>query len=67
MIRADQIPPEVKRAMRVAWAQRNNGDAPEKMMADLAVAAINAWPGGHSFTMVPRIVLPLTTQESSDE
>lgn len=44
MIRADQIPPEVKRAMRVAWARRNNGDAPEKVMTDLAVAALSAWP-----------------------
>lgn len=45
MLRLDQVPLEVKRAMRAAWARRNNSDSPEKHMADLAVAAINAWPG----------------------
>jgi hypothetical protein len=67
MIRPDQIPDEVKRAMRVAWARRNNSDAPEKTMADLAAAALSAWPGatmygphpsGHGPT-VPQLILPL--------
>lgn len=44
MIKAEQIPYEVKRAMHVAWAKRKNSDAPEKVMADLAVAMLNAWP-----------------------
>lgn len=44
MIKPEQIPLEVIRDMRVAWARRNNSDAPEKHMADLAVAALNAWP-----------------------
>lgn len=50
MIRAEQIPMEVKRAMRAAWARRSNDDAPEKVMADLAVAAINAWTGAFPWT-----------------
>jgi hypothetical protein len=45
MLTVDQIPYEVKRAMRVAWTKRKNSDAPEKVMADLAVAVLNAWPG----------------------
>jgi hypothetical protein len=44
MLTVDKIPYEVKRAMRVAWAKRKNSDAPEKVMADLAVAMLNAWP-----------------------
>jgi len=44
MLTVDQIPYEVKRAMRAAWTKRNNSDAPEKIMADLAVAMLNAWP-----------------------
>lgn len=75
MLTADQVPMAVKRAMRAAWARRNNGDAPEKHMADLAVAAINAWPGmtrdrlvlseaGRAF---PAIILPLPAKEGGDE
>jgi hypothetical protein len=45
MIDQSMIPMEVKRAMRVTWARRNNSDAPEKHMADLAVAMLEAWPG----------------------
>jgi hypothetical protein len=47
MIDQSMIPMEVKRAMRVTWARRNNSDAPEKHMADLAVAMLEAWPGMH--------------------
>jgi hypothetical protein len=68
MIRADMIPDEVKRAMRVVWARRNNGDAPEKLMADLAVAALNAWPGMECRpTLGPsRVILPLTSAQNSE-
>ena len=65
MIKAEQVPMEVKRAMRAAWARRNNSDAPEKHMVDLLIAAINAWPGVRksqhmSFDgRVDSIVLPL--------
>ena len=45
MLKPDQIPYEVKRAMRAAWARRNNDDAPEKHMADLMLAGLEAWPG----------------------
>jgi hypothetical protein len=64
MLKAEQVPMEVKRAMRAAWARRNNSDAPEKTMADLLIAAINAWPGTEE-ARSPRldcqiIILPLT-------
>jgi hypothetical protein len=61
MIRVDQIPYEVKRAMRAAWARRNDGDAPEKHMADLMLAGLNAWPEMSARpTFGPsRIILPL--------
>jgi hypothetical protein len=68
MLKAEQVPMEVKRAMRAAWARRNNSDAPEKTMADLLIAAINAWPGMSDIPagefdgeQYPRIIhLPLT-------
>lgn len=66
-IKPEQIPLEVNRAMRAAWARRNNSDAPEKHMADLAVAVLNAWPGmihGKYFAE-PSIILPLT--EKTDD
>ena len=75
MITVDQIPYEVKKAMRAAWARRNNSDAPEKHMADLAVAALNAWPGMSAkqadehvalFNSQPALILPLPT-EARDE
>jgi hypothetical protein len=69
MLTVDQIPYEVKRAMRGAWAKRNNSDAPEKIMADLAVAMLNAWPGGwiHEREGITgkTLSLPLT-QENND-
>jgi len=71
MLTVDQIPYEVKRAMRVAWTKRKNSDAPEKIMADLAVAMLNAWPGAHERTddwCTPpdhNLILPLT-QESNN-
>ena len=65
MITVDQIPADVKKAMRAAWARRNNSDAPEKHMADLAVAALNAWPGMRkdwtsAFADEVALILPLT-------
>jgi hypothetical protein len=42
MLTVDQIPYEVKRAMRVSWSKRNNSDATEKIMDDLAVDMLNA-------------------------
>jgi len=67
MLMVDQIPYEVKRAMRVAWTKRKNSDAPEKIMADLAVAMLNAWPGMECRpTFTPsRIILPLTQEPST--
>lgn len=68
MIKVDQIPYEVKRAMRAAWAMRSNDDRPEKHMADLAVALLNAWPGVQHNRVIsdPYLILPLP-QEVSDE
>ena len=71
MIDVSQIPMEVKWAMRAAWARRNNSDSPEKIMADLAVAALNAWPGvddHHEAANWPAniLILPLS-QEPRDE
>ena len=66
MVEVNQIPHEVKRAMRSAWARRNNSDAPERHMADLAVAMLAAWPGAetpHPCTQLENrqiIILPLT-------
>jgi hypothetical protein len=69
MLTVDQIPYEVKRAMRVAWTKRKNSDAPEKIMADLAVAMLNAWPGvvDHPETVIsPRCLwLPLTQENNN--
>ena len=71
MIRPDQIPDEVKRAMRVAWARRNNSDAPEKTMADLAAAALSAWPGAWAVPMYsdPKTMLhlPLPQKDSIED
>ena len=68
MLKAEQVPMEVKRAMRAAWTRRNNSDAPEKTMADLLIAAINAWPGveieiNRDATEV--LILPLTQENSN--
>lgn len=65
MLKAEQVPMEVTRAMRAAWARRNNSDSPEKTMADLLIAAINAWPGIETKgapmfpTLIRTIILPL--------
>jgi predicted RNA polymerase sigma factor len=75
MLKAEHVPMEVKRAMRAAWARRNNSDAPEKTMADLLIAAINAWPGmdyqpGAMVTKTWRdpgkIILPLPKENTND-
>ena len=78
MLTVDKVPIEVKRAMRAEWARRNNNDAPEKHMADLAVAMLEAWPGmgihpvphwpgpNQEVVQVPSIILPLPPQEASD-
>jgi len=80
MLTVDQIPYEVKRAMRVAWAKRKNSDAPEKVMADLAVAMLNAWPGvglqtsgritgssseGEDLYALDHLILPLTQENNN--
>lgn len=72
MVRVDQIPMEVRRAMRAAWARRNNSDSPEKTMADLAVAMLAAWPGAFPWTFSGPLdgtgyVLPLTQKDATDE
>lgn len=70
MLTVDQIPYEVKRAMRAAWAKRNNSDSPEKIMADLAVAMLNAWPGArkdYRFTDFSEFLnLPLLHENNDD-
>ena len=71
MLKPDQIPYEVKRAMRAAWARRNNDDAPEKHMADLMLAGLGAWPGAFPHTFRGPLegygfTLPLP-QEASNE
>ena len=66
MLTVGQIPYEVKRAMRVAWTKRKNSDAPEKIMADLAVAMLNAWPGAwhvDAADFEDKIILPLTQEK----
>ena len=68
MLKAEQVPMEVKRAMRAAWARRNNSDAPEKTMADLLIAAINAWPGMEIemvFVEEDYLILPLSAENSN--
>jgi hypothetical protein len=69
MLKAEQVPMEVKRAMRAAWARRNNSDAPEKTMADLLIAAINAWPGMYmkAYTEWTEVRLPLPKENSDVE
>ena len=73
MLKAEQVPMEVKRAMRAAWARRNNSDAPEKTMADLLIAAINAWPGMEVRQMYSvwsgkhGIILPLPEENTNDK
>ena len=69
MLKAEQVPMEVKRAMRAAWARRNNSDAPEKTMADLLIAAINAWPGMEwklYWRSPDEIILPLPKENTND-
>lgn len=68
MLKTEQVPMEVKRAMRAAWARRNNSDAPEKTMADLLIAAINAWPGMEIEVvfMEDQVVLPLPMENSNE-
>ena len=71
MLKAEQVPMEVKHAMRAAWTRRNNSDAPEKTMADLLIAAINAWPGAHKWATgqvwhQAAIVLPLPMENTND-
>lgn len=51
MLKAEQIPDECFDAAMTVVVK-------DGLRAAIA-AAINAWPGGHSFTMVSRIVLPL--------
>ena len=67
MLTVDQIPYEVKRAMRVAWTKRKNSDAPEKIMADLAVAMLNAWPGVYEYKgrEGQSLSLPLTQENNN--
>lgn len=79
MVDATQIPFEVRRAMRIEWAKRNNSDGPDKHMTDLAVAMLNAWPGalhrigikrhknGEWRQPYPMICLPLPQEASDDQ
>lgn len=72
MVRVDQIPLEARRAMRAAWARRNNSDSPEKTMADLAVAMLAAWPVQFSDVDakgrdVLMLVFPLSQKDATDE
>ena len=72
MVDATQIPFEVRRAMRIEWAKRNNSDGPDKHMTDLAVAMLNAWPGvevhptHEGWPQWPHVLLPLAQENSND-
>lgn len=72
MVDATQIPFEVRRAMCIEWAKRNNSDGPDKHMTNLAVAMLNAWPVQFADVdakgrYVLMLVFPLPQKDAIDE